>query len=471
MLAALITVYFLLLAFHAWQGHRATKGMGDYYVGGRNLGGVVLGLSFFATYSSTNSFVGFAGQGFAWGTSWLLIVPAVLVFSMFAWLFIAPRLRAFTEALDSLTIPDFIGFRFESKAARVTSALLVVFASLLYMTAIYKGIGNLLEAFLQIDYVVSIVIVFLIVMSYTAVGGFISVVKTDAVQGAVMVIAASMLFLGTWEAARQATPRVGIETAFLGSGISFPFVLGVIFASTVKFLAEPRQLSRFYALRDQRAIRTGFWVSTLSFLVVYSMLVPVGILCRSIFDDLSMDSDLVVPRLLASGEYFSPAVAAFLLLAMIAAAMSSLDSVLLVTASTVDRDIVRIIRPRSSAAGTLKSTRYYVILFAFVTMLIALRPPGGIVSLTALSGSLYGVCFLGPILFGLYWPRGNGTAVLASMATGIGILVVWMVAGLDQTLHGVFPALALALLVYWLIALLSKPVQTPAVQGLFESRS
>ena len=65
MLAALITVYFLLLAFHAWQGHRATKGMGDYYVGGRNLGGVVLGLSFFATYSSTNSFVGFAGQGFA----------------------------------------------------------------------------------------------------------------------------------------------------------------------------------------------------------------------------------------------------------------------------------------------------------------------------------------------------------------------------------------------------------------------
>lgn len=469
MLYVLVLVYFLLLAHHAWQGHRQTKGLHDFYVGGRGLGGVAVGLSFFATYSSTNSFVGFAGQGFSWGSAWILIVPAVLGFSMLAWILVAPRLRRFTEALDSLTIPDFIGFRFESVTARVLSSILVVFASLLYMTAVYKGIGSLLQVFLEIDYQVSILLVFLIVMSYTAVGGFISVVKTDAMQGTVMIVAAGVLLGGTWQAASAPEAQTTVSTPFLAPGISLPFLLGVIFAATVKFLAEPRQLSRFYSLRDDRAIRTGFWVSTLSFVVVYSMLVPVGLLARHIFSDLSLDSDLVVPRLLSSPEYFSPSAAAFLMLAMIAAAMSSLDSVLLVTASTVDRDIVRVLRPRSRASGTLKSTRYYVVLFAFLTMLIALRPPGGIVALTSFSGSLYAVCFLAPILFGLYWSRGNGTTVVLSLVSGLGVLAVWTLAGLAQFLHPVFPALACSLLLYWLGSLVSRPVETVRVRELFKT--
>ena len=165
-------VFLVLTAYHAWVAKRRTRGLVDYYVGGRSMGGVAIGLSFFATYSSTNSFVGYSGQAYAYGMPWLLLAPSAVVFSLIAWLWIAPRLRIFTASLNSVTIPDFIGFRFGSNGARFLAALIVLLASLFYMTAVFKGIGNLLEAFLEIPYGVAIALVFVIVVVYTAVGGF-----------------------------------------------------------------------------------------------------------------------------------------------------------------------------------------------------------------------------------------------------------------------------------------------------------
>lgn len=147
----LLAIYTAMLVRHAWEGSRRTKGLEDYYIGGRALGGVALGLSFFATYSSTNSFVGFSGQAYDWGAPWLLLVPFVVFMSLAAWRWVAPRLREATESLGSLTIPDFIGFRFGSDTARVSAAFIVLAASFFYMTAVFKGIGNLLEVFLGID--------------------------------------------------------------------------------------------------------------------------------------------------------------------------------------------------------------------------------------------------------------------------------------------------------------------------------
>ena len=110
-------------------------------------------------------------------------------------------MREFTASLNSVTIPDFIGFRFGSNRARVLAALITIFASLLYMTAVFKGIGNLLEVFLEIPYEAAILLVFLIVVAYTAMGGFISVVRTDVVQGVLMICAAVLLFRGTVQGA------------------------------------------------------------------------------------------------------------------------------------------------------------------------------------------------------------------------------------------------------------------------------
>jgi Na+/pantothenate symporter len=271
MVHTLLAVYTVMLAHHALAGKRETKGLADYYVGGRNMGGWVIGLSFFATYASTNSFVGFAGQTYDWGLPWLLFIPTAIAFCLFAWIVVAPKLRSFTEAMESLTIPDFIGFRFGSVTARVMAALIVIVASLFYMTAVFKGIGNLIEQFLDIPYTVSIVIVFFIVMLYTVIGGFISVVKTDAVQGVVMVIAAILLFVGTVNAAGglgaihevRAQPEIGRARSRSGAKASSdgpqrpPVVqaaLDVTLVVTACLLALPAFLLTLYVTGREQSL-------------------------------------------------------------------------------------------------------------------------------------------------------------------------------------------------------------------------
>ena len=473
---SLLALYTVMLAHHAWTGKRETKGLTDYYVGGRNMGGWVIGLSFFATYASTNSFVGFSGQTYDWGVPWMLFVPASVALSLFAWLIIAPRLRSFTRAMDSLTIPDFIGFRFDSTPARVFAALILIAASFFYMTAVFKGIGNLLEVFLEIPYKLSIVIVFFVVMLYTMIGGFISVVKTDSVQGVVMIMAAILLFTGTVNAAGglnaifEVRSQAGGEALFTwGGGVAIPVLLGTMFAALIKFAVEPRQLARFFALQGDKAIRTGMLVSTITFGFVFSLLIPIGLYARRIFPDGLGDTDLVIPNLLS--QVFGQGTAAFLLVAMVAAAMSSLDSVLLVLASTAERDIVSVIKPGRSEKDQMFWTKGWVALFAFITMLISLNPPGGIVTLTAFSGSLYGACFFPAIVFGLHWQRGSGSAVMTSFGTGIVTLLTWDFIPGSEVVHEVFPAMLLSTVAYAGISLVTRDSASNTVVTLMKNSS
>lgn len=440
------------------------------------MSGLVIGLSFFATYSSTNSFVGFAGQTYTWGLPWLLFAPAAAAFSFFAWMAVAPRLRRFTEATGSLTIPDFIGFRFGSMSARVLAALIVIVASLFYMTAVFKGIGNLLEVFLEVPYHVSVVIVFFIVMSYTMVGGFISVVKTDSVQGVVMMVAAVLLFTGTVSAAggpgalAEVRAQPGGEALFTwGGGVTIPLLIGTMVAGLVKFAVEPRQLSRFFALEDQKAIRTGMWVSSIIFGIVFALLIPVGIYARRLFPTGIEDTDLVVPTLLS--EVFGRGTSAFLLVAMVAAAMSSLDSVLLVMASTTERDVVAVLTPGRTEQQEMSWTRGWVALFAFVTMLISLNPPGGIVQLTAFSGALYGACFFPAVVLGLHWRRGNGNAVIGSFVVGILVLLAWDLVPGSDVLHEIFPAMVLSTAAYAALAVVGEDGADEEVRALLDEKS
>ncbi|MCY4399612.1 MAG: sodium/solute symporter [Gemmatimonadetes bacterium] len=472
----LLLGYTLLLAYHAWSGNRKTSGVADYFVGGRSMGPVAIGLSFFATYSSTNSFVGFSGQAYDWGVTWFVLIPFVIGLSLLAWVAVAPRLRTFTEALGSLTIPDFIGFRFGSPAARVLAALIVIFASFFYMTAVFKGIGNLLEVFLDIPYRAAIVIVFFIVMFYTVVGGFISVVKTDAVQGIVMIIAGILLFRGAVAAAggldsvgALASDPATEPLLRWGGGVAIPLALGVVFANTVKFVVEPRQLSRFYALENRAAARKGVWVSTAAFLLVYTLLIPVGLYARNIIPGGLPDTDLVVPRLLTEPGVFSAGTSAFLLLAMVAAAMSSLDSVLLVMASTVQRDVVGMVHTPTSERSVLRATRFYVALFALITAVIALNPPDGIVALTAFSGAVFGACFGPPVILGLYWRRGNGTTTIISFCVGLIVLLFWSRFPWNFGIHQVFPATALSFLAYWAVAKWTLPYESGEMDRLFDA--
>jgi SSS family transporter len=446
----LFVLYSGALFYNAWLGRRRTRGVADYFVGGRGMGGVAIGISFYATFASTNSYIGHAGKGYAYGAPWLLMAGFLVVFAYLSWLFVAPKLRRFTADWESVTLPDFFAMRFGSRYVRIAAAAVIVFASLLYLIAIFKGGGNLLEVFLGVPYVAALGVTLVIVMIYTSVGGFVSVVRTDVIQGLLMVVGAVLIFTFVTRAAG------GVDVVFTApetqslfawdAGTPFAVLLGIALAGSLKLLVDPRQLSRFYALKDEAGVRRGLWVALGGIVVIQLCLFPVGIYAHLILDGVT-DTDLIVPTLVNDAQVFPPLVGDFLIVAILAAAMSSLDSVLLVAASVVTRDIIAELGT-VSAARQVQLTRWGVVGFAVLAAAIAIKPPGGIVEITIFSGSLYAACFLPLILFGLHWQRGNAAAALGCVGIGVVVLVVWLLAGFDSFLHEVFPAMLASTAVY-----------------------
>lgn len=466
---ALIAAYAAMLVMHARSGLRGTRGTADYFVGGRRFGGLAIGVSFYATFASTNSYLGHAGKGYEYGAPWLVMAVLLVLFGWISWRFVAPRLRRFVADWNSVTVPDFLAVRFASERVRRAAAAIIVFSSLLYLIAIFKGVGHLFQAFLGIPYEAAVALNLVIVMAYTSVGGFLSVVRTDVLQGVLMVIGSLLLFgfithaAGGVGAIAEVTQIEGAEHLFdLDAGIPFPVLMGIALAGSLKLLVDPRQVTRFYGLRDERSLRTGMWVAVAGILVIQFSLFPIGLYARFLIDGVT-DTDVLIPVLVNDATVFPRLVGDFLVVAMLGAAMSSLDSVLLVAASVTTRDVL----PPTTEQREVRRTRIGVVAFAMVAALVALRPPGGIMDITIFSGSLYAVCFLPTVLLGLHWHRGNETAALGTFAVGILVLVGWLALGLKAVLHEVFPALAASMLFYVIAAGRGAPVEDQRVRRFF----
>ena len=466
---ALIAAYAAVLVVHARSGLRGTRGTADYFVGGRRFGGIAIGVSFYATFASTNSYLGHAGQGYEYGAPFLIMAVLLVVFGWISWRFVAPRLRRFVADWDSVTVPDFLAVRFASNRVRRAAAGIIVFSSLLYLIAIFKGVGHLFEAFLGIPYEASVAVNLVIVMAYTAVGGFLSVVRTDVVQGILMVVGSLMLFVFITQAAGgvgvigEVTELPGAERLFdLDAGIPFPVLMGIALAGSLKLLIDPRQVTRFYGLRDERSLRTGIWVAVGGILLIQFSLFPLGLYAHFLIEGVT-DTDVLIPTLVNDPTVFPRLAGDFLVVAILGAAMSSLDSVLLVAASVTTRDLWR----PATEAQEVRRTRIGVVGFAVVAALVALRPPGGIMDITIFSGSLYAVCFLPTVVLGLHWRRGNESAALGAFGVGIAVLLAWLGLGFESVLHEVFPALAASMATYVLIAGRGRPVDDARVQRFF----
>lgn len=453
----LLILYIAALMYNALQGRRASDTMAGYYVGGRRLGGFAIGVSFFATFASTNSYIGHAGKGYAYGLPWLVMAAMLVLFTYISWRWIGPRTRRMAASFDALTLPDFLAGRFLSEKdhdrhpLRLSAGLVIVFCSVLYLIAIFKGAGHLFALFFDISYEAAVMLALVIVVVYTSVGGFVSVVRTDVIQGGLMVVGAAMLFYFVTQAAGGVGTIVDLaeqpERAFLfewNGGIPFVVLLGVALSGSLKLIVDPRQLSRFYALQDERAAKQGLWVAVLGLALVQACLYPIGIYAHLLLDNVS-DTDLIVPTLINNAAIFPLWAADFLFVAIVAAAMSSIDSVLLVAASTGYKNLLA---PFTQASRPLLWTRLLVIVFALLAAVVALDPPGDILQITIFSGSLYAACFFPAVVLGLYWSKGHAEAVLGSMVAGTAMLLLWLALQLNSLLHEVFPALALSLLTY-----------------------
>ena len=157
-----VGVYFAILLRHALVGHRRVHSLDDYLVAGRGLGGWVIGLSFYATFMSTNTFIGAAGKSWDIGLIWCLGGFVHVICCCLSWFVVAPRFVPLTKQYNSLTIADFLGTRYTSPLLRSTAAAIVAFASVVYLVAIYRGSAVALRELLDVPYSLAIILIFAI---------------------------------------------------------------------------------------------------------------------------------------------------------------------------------------------------------------------------------------------------------------------------------------------------------------------
>ncbi len=196
------------LGIGQWFKKRAAEGVDAFYVAKREIPGWAISLAFFSTFISTNTYIGQAGFSFQAGLSWAWVGVYWVVFCMISWLLLGPRMRVQTAKLSSVTIPDYFDFRYKStysKAIRIFSAVIILFATLWYMTAIAKGCAHLLNSTLGMPYAWGAFLVIFITTLYSVMGGMYSVLWTDAVQGLIMFFVAILMvmipamYVGGWE--------------------------------------------------------------------------------------------------------------------------------------------------------------------------------------------------------------------------------------------------------------------------------
>ena len=457
--SSLLVIYVCVLFYNAYVGNKAATGVGGYYVGNRQLGGTVVGISFFATFASTNTFIGHAGKGYEYGVAWFTLAVLLIIFSWASWRWIGPPLRRFAAEWDALTIPDYIRGRIlgdtpnaDRHPLQMLSASVIVFASILYLLAIFKGAGHLFQIFLGVPYEVAVGVTLLVVVLYTSIGGFVSVVKTDAIQGVLMLMGAITIFCfvtraaGGLTAVSQLTDMPTKQHLFdLNGALPFAVLLGISLSGALKLIVDPRQLSRFYGLKSEAEVKKGMWIAVLGLTLILACMFPIGLYAHLILENVS-DTDLIVPTLVNDPDIFPFWVTDLLIVSVVSAAMSSMDSVLLVASSTLYKNLIA---PFHHVKNEVRWSRMAVIVLALIAALMALNPPGDIVGITIFSGSLYAVCFFPPVVFGLYNKVASARVVLTSMILGISVLVIWISLGLSTLIHEVFPALLVSALVYW----------------------
>jgi SSS family transporter len=438
-------LYLGILIFFALRAKRRTHDIEDYYVGGRNIPTALVCLSFYATFVSTNSFIGHSAKSYDYGISWLIVGVILLLLAILSWIFIAPRFNRKAAELGSVVPSDMFRLQFDSPTAGAVAACVILFDSVFFLAAVFLGASEAMASLLGIPFVFALLIIFVVQLLYTALGGYLADVWSDSVQaivllaGSVLIPVALVAYGGGWSATwdRLAVMDAGrapdgFSLVRLSTSAPLILIVGIGLSGGLKLVADPRQLSRFYGLRGSDSARRGVWLVGALVAVTYLFLLPIGLLARitDLPPEIAARTDTIVPWLLGEAQIVGPVLGAVFLTALLAAAMSTVDSVLLVAAGALQKDVLPLIKP-GDAGNTVTTARKIVLGCAVLSLALAAVARAnpeiglGIVELTVFAGALYAASFLPGLVGILYWNRATAVGVILGMLAGAVSTAVW----------------------------------------------
>ena len=446
----LLILFFAVMIGVGVYCRRTASDVQGFVLGGRNVGSWLTAFAFGTSYFSAVIFVGYAGQ-FGWkyglAATWIGLGNA-LIGSLLAWRILGRRTRLMTQHLQSATMPDFFGKRFFSNPLKVAASVIVFIFLIPYTASLYNGLSRLFSMAFHVDYVWCVLGMAVLTGIYVVVGGYMATAVNDFIQGLIMlvgicaVIASVLNGNGGFTAAVESLSQISSESApaLNGAFVSFLgpqpiYLLGVVMLTSLGTWGLPQMVGKFYAIRNEAAIRKGTFISTFFAIIVAGGCYFLGGFGRLYGGSIEYTAagtpvyDSIVPSMLATLPDLMIGVVIILVLS---ASMSTLSSLVLTSGSTLTLDIIdpAMAKARQGKQMTdrtqLLSIRLLVLFFIIVSSVIAIvQAKSSVTFIAQLMGISWGAlagAFLAPFLYGLYWKRTTSASVWASFIVGVGVM-------------------------------------------------
>ncbi len=457
--------YLVLMLALGYYAYRITNDLSDYVLGGRSLGPGVTALSAGASDMSGWLLLGLPGAVYASGLGELWIGVGLVAGAFLNWLFVAGRLRRFTEvAKDSLTIPDFLENRFYDKTRmlRVISAIVILIFFTLYISAGLVGGGLLFQSTFGMEYSTALIVGAVVIISYTFLGGFLAVSWTDFFQGILMFLTLLVVpmfvvvLVGGWGQAEREITAIDPSYSTVLEGMTFLGMISLL-AWGLGYFGQPHILARFMAIRSVEEMPRAMTIGMGWMILALIGAVATGYMGIAYFADAPIEeSETILIELIRT--LFNPWVAGILMAAILAAIMSTIDSQLLVSASALTNDFYKgFIRPSASDQEMVWVGRGAVIVVSIVALVLAMDPEAGVLDLVAYAWGGFGAAFGPVIILSLYWKRMTGVSAMAGMVVGAVTVIVWeQLSGGLFDVYEIVPGFIFCTLTIVVVSLLGK---------------
>ncbi|MEA4888474.1 MAG: sodium:solute symporter [Clostridiaceae bacterium] len=431
----ILGAFLLLMILVGILSSRKVKTADDYVLGGRRMGSWLSAFSYGTTYFSAVVFVGYAGRfGWSYGISatWIGIGNAVIG-STLAWLLLGERTRRISQAMKTTTMAEFFRKRYDSPGLEKFSAIIIFIFLIPYSASVYQGLGYILQSFFKGTFLAdtrwSMLLVAVITAAYLYFGGYISTAVNSVIQGLIMffgviyMVVKVVNMIGGLPAGLSGLAAVSAEGLQQGALASWagpaPFDLIVLILMTsLGTFGLPQMISKFNGIRDRKATWRAMIMSTVFALVIGGGAYFMGGFSRLFNEKMQLgfnpqNLDTLMPVVFEA--ILSPEMMAVLVILMLSASMSTLAAVVLVSAPTFSKTILK--------SNSILLMRIMSILFVLISYLVAIIPSAIVVLMSFSWGAVSGA-FVGPYLWGLYMKKMTKAGATAGMVGGLSTVVI-----------------------------------------------
>ncbi|MBQ9124126.1 MAG: sodium:solute symporter [Acholeplasmatales bacterium] len=498
----MIVIFFVATLYVGFYCRKKATNSNDFLLGGRNVGPWLSAFAYGTSYFSAVIFIGYAGSfGWEFGIAALWIgIGNGVIGSYMAWALLGRRTRLITQKMKSSTMPDFFGKRFNSKPLKLFASVVVFVFLIPYTAALYNGLSSLFATAFGFDeYWVWILIISIVTGIYVIIGGLMSTAVNSFIQGVIMLVGIVLVVYfvlekngGLMDSMSKLSTHGWQYTSLFGSDPVH--LIFVVILTSLGTWGLPQMVSKFYSISNENQIRKGTIIST-----IFALIVAGGCYFLGGFGRLFVDmvngapaggSSNIVPTMvtnLINNNVLNALLVGLVIILVLAASMSTLSSLVMVSASTLTIDLVDTVKPLAEKKK-MWLLRVSILFFIVISALLAIFQIYGPKELTSDIASLMGIswgaisgAFIGPFLFGLYWKKTTKASVWASFISGVTIAclsLVFKYAGLGEngTFIGVFlsdsiymgvVAMIASLLIVPIVSLFTKAPNQDLVEDLF----